>query len=120
MNKYNAHPISGFDSKLEAAVYDLLILREKAGEIRFRQSQKHIYLTDARVLYIADFEFEYVANGEIAYAEAKGYESARWPTVKKLWKHYGPGRLEIWKGTYKKPYLDETINPRYGVIREKS
>lgn len=101
-----------FDSKLEASVYQLLKLREKSGELKIKQHQKHIYLSEARVIYIPDFECVDVASGAIFYVEAKGFESPRWPTVKKLWKFFGPGRLEIWKGTYKNPKLVETIIPK--------
>ncbi len=41
-----------FPSKLEAATYDWLSLREKSGEIKIEKLQDHCYFTDARILYI--------------------------------------------------------------------
>jgi hypothetical protein len=103
-----------FASKLEAAVYQMLKLRERAGEIRVLQAQDHIYLTDARIEYVPDFKCEYVATGEVFWAEAKGYADPKWPIKKKLWRFYGPGPLELWTGNYRNPQLEETIIPKRG------
>jgi hypothetical protein len=115
-HKYNATKVEtdghSFSSKLEAALYQHLRLREKAGEIKILQTQDHVYLTDARIAYIPDFKCEDLSTGEIYWVEAKGFESDRWPTIKKLWKHYGPGRLEIWKGTYLRLHLEEVLKPK--------
>jgi hypothetical protein len=105
------HAGRSFMSKLEAAVFDLLSLREKAGEIRNLRCQVHIYLSEARIGYIPDFGFEFVATSEPGFAEAKGFESDIWKLKKRLWKAYGPGPLEIWKGSHKKPKLIETVYP---------
>jgi hypothetical protein len=98
-------------SKLERAVCDLILLREKAGEIRLVQVEDHIYLTKARIGYVVDFKCELIDTGAPLWIEAKGFPNDRWPMKKKLWKHYGPGMLEIWRGTHARPYLDETIIP---------
>lgn len=100
-----------FASKLEAAVYQLLKLRMKAGEIRTIQVQDHIYLTLARIGYVPDFKCT-LSDGSFLWVEAKGYPNDRWPMKKKLWKFYGPGPLEIWQGTYRSPQLVETIVPK--------
>lgn len=99
-----------FSSKLEAAVYQMLELRRKSGEFSTLQIQDHLYLTRARIGYIADFK---CSGASILpfWVEPKGRENDRWPIKKKLFKYYGPGVLEIWKGTYNKPYLDEVIKP---------
>lgn len=99
-----------FQSKLEASVYQLLKLRGAAKEIERIGVQTHIYLTDARILYIPDFQCV-TANGDVFYVEAKGFEGERWPTIKKLWKFYGPAPLEIWKGNFRNPKLIEIIVP---------
>lgn len=101
-----------FASKLEATVYQYLKLREKAGELKVIQCQAHVYLTDARILYIPDFKCELAGSGEILFVESKGFESQRWPIIKKLWLHFGPAVLEIWGGHHLKPFLSETIVPR--------
>lgn len=100
-----------FASKLEASVYQMLKLRERAGEIKILQVQDHVYLTRARIQYIPDFRCLDLATGEEFFVEAKGFEAPTWPLKKKLWKHYGPKKLEVWKGTYLRPVLDEVIIP---------
>jgi hypothetical protein len=106
------HAGRSFASKLEAAVFDLLCLREKAGEIRDIKCQVRVKLSAADIVYIADFGFENVASGRPAFSEAKGFETDIWRIKRRLWIHYGPGILEIWRGSYRKPYLDETIVPQ--------
>jgi len=109
-----------FASKLEASVYQLLKLRAKALELQIlqTQAQDHIlpcitlYLSDARIGYIPDFKCLDLKNGTEFFVEAKGYETAKWPLIKKLWKAYGPAPLEIWKGHYLNPSLDDIIIPR--------
>lgn len=101
-----------FASKLEAAVYQILKLREKAGELKILQVQDHIYLTEARIGYIPDFKCTDIVSGCDFWVEAKGYPNEKWPIKKKLWKFYGPGMLEIWGGSYVRPVLLETILPK--------
>jgi hypothetical protein len=110
-NKYNATRWNGFHSKLEASVHQLLLLREKANEIKIISLQHHVYLTKARVHTIPDFKCLDLKSNQEFFVEAKGFESPRWPTIKKLWKFYGPAPIEIWKGSFRRPYLDETIVP---------
>lgn len=100
-----------FGSKLEQSVYQLLKLRAASGELEILQTQDHVYLTKARIAYVPDFKCRDLKSGEFFWVEAKGFESPRWPTIKKLWKHYGLGKLEIWKGSHTRPYLDEIICP---------
>lgn len=100
-----------FASQLEAAVFNLLELREKAGEIYDIQHQDHIYLTDARICYIPDFKFFCRFTNDYVWAEAKGFETDVWKIKKRLWQYYGPGKLEIYKGTAKKIKLIETVIP---------
>lgn len=114
-NKYNATKVSydnfSFASKLEASVYTMLKSRENAGEIKIIQHQDHVYLTKARIHYIPDFKCLDVKTNAIFWVEAKGYEDPKWPMKKKLWKFYGPGTLEIYKGTHLRPFIDEIITP---------
>ncbi len=100
-----------FASKLEAATYDYLKNRELAGEIRIIQCQKHVKLTRAAIVAIPDFYLQDIKTGEFFFAESKGFETERWLIVLKLWRKYGPGRLEIYKGNYKKIYLAEVVIP---------
>lgn len=98
-------------SKLESSVCQMIYLRERAGEIRLLQVEATVYLTLARYKYIPDFRCVDVKTNEVFFIEAKGYPDKRWPTTKKLWKFYGPGRLEIWSGSHIRPTLDEEIIP---------
>jgi hypothetical protein len=66
----------------------------KVGEIRSIELQDSVYLTDARIRYVADFKC-LAYTGEIFWVEAKGYPTASWALKKRLWRYYGPGRLEI-------------------------
>lgn len=98
-------------SKLEGAVCQLIQLRERAGELKLLQVQDHVYLTLARIGYVPDFKCHDLRDGKDFWVEAKGYANDRWPIKKKLWKHYGPGKLEIWIGSHLRPVLDEVITP---------
>lgn len=56
--------------------------------------QPKVFLSKAKVSYRPDFR---MLNGD--FIEVKGYEDSRgrFPTIKKLWKTYGPARLLIVK-----------------------
>lgn len=115
-HKYRAKRVSydgqNFASKLEASVYQILKLREKAGEIEILASQETIYLTDADIAYKPDFTVMDKKTGLTVWIEAKGLATAVWAIKKRLWAKYGPGNLEIWKGKYNRPYLDEVVVPK--------
>lgn len=114
-NKYGAKRVKydnqSFASKLEASVYTLLKARENAGEIVDIRAQVTVHLTNARIQYIVDFAFLDIRTGIVTYCEAKGMETPSWRIKRKLWKFYGPGPLEIYKGTHLRPFLHETITP---------
>lgn len=99
-------------SKLESSVCAMLHLRSKARELVVEACEDYVYLSKARILYVADFRCRMLLSNQLVWFEAKGIESDRWPTIKKLWKHYGPGELQIWKGTHLRPALAETIVPK--------
>jgi hypothetical protein len=114
-NKYRSKRVKHlgytFASQFECAVFNFLLLREKAQEIRDIQCQDHIYLTKARIPYIPDFKFLDLKSGEFVWAEAKGFETDPWKIKRKLWQYYGPGKLEIYKGSAKSFKLYETVIP---------
>lgn len=99
-------------SKLEAAVCQLVFLRERAGELEHLQHESHVRLTDAAITYIPDFKCRDTATQEEFYIEAKGFETPEWRLKKRLWKVYGPSRLEVWGGYHTRPQLMETIVPK--------
>lgn len=113
-NKCGAERTNGFASKLEASVYQLLQLRQKAGELEIIGTQHELWLTEARIVYKPDFTLRDVKLDVLWYCEAKGYEFPKWPIIKKLWPYYGPAGswLEIWKGSYKNPVLTEVLKVR--------
>ncbi len=110
-SKFNARSSDGFPSKLEKAVYDLLLLREKAKEIKDIKRQVRVELTRAAIATKVDFSFTYVRDGSTGYAEAKGPETERWIIIKKLWAKYGPAPLEIFKGRHTNAQLVEIVVP---------
>jgi hypothetical protein len=112
MTKYNNIKVSisgySFSSKLEAAVFCLL---KQDPNIEVLQVQDHVYMTDARILFVPDFKCKNISTNEIYWAEAKGIETNVYRIKRRLWKHYGPGRLEVYMGSATRPYLKETIIP---------
>lgn len=114
-NKYRAKRVQyenfTFASQLEAAVYQLLKLRENAGEIELIQTQATVLLTKAEIKYIPDFKCLDLKTNTVFYVESKGYSTPEWNIKKRLWRYYGPANLEIWKGTHKNPHLAEIIEP---------
>lgn len=108
-----------FSSKLEASVYTILQSRKNAGEISEIQVQDHVLIcgpqghecnSKKKIEYIADFKCTR-PDGTTFHVEAKGFANERWPMKRRLWMHNGPGRLEIYKGSHLRPYLEETIEP---------
>jgi hypothetical protein len=45
------------------------------------------------------------------WVEFKGFETAVWKIKKRLWKHYGPGILRVYKGNEKTIALVEEVIP---------
>jgi uncharacterized protein DUF1064 len=112
--KYNnqrvANDFHSFSSKLEKALYDFLVLREKNGEITELKCQVSVHLTDAEILYKPDFSF--FENGKLRFCEAKGFETSDWRIKRRLWEYYGPAPLEIYKGSANNFVLHEIIVPK--------
>lgn len=109
--KVISHHGYSFASKMERDLFDYLKLLEKAKEISNIKLQVSVYLTEARILYKPDFSYE--KENETIYAEMKGFETAVWRIKRRLWKHYGPGILEVYKTNRSGVYLHETIIPVY-------
>lgn len=104
-NKYNAKPTGGFPSKLEAALYDQLLLREKLGEIRNIKRQVTVILQDGpreeKISWRVDFSFEEAPLWRVVFAEAKGLPTNEYKLKLKLWRRLKPAPLEIWMGNYR-------------------
>lgn len=114
-HKYGAQKIShagfSFASKGEAALYDMLKLLERAGELTNIKCQDTIYLTDARIMYKPDFRVVGGTSGQYEWHEFKGFETTDWRIKRRLWEHYGPGPLHIWKGSARSMKIVETLRP---------
>lgn len=109
-----------FASKLEASVYTILKSDENAGKIVHIQAQDHVLICGPqghdcnhqyKIEYIADFKCTR-PDGSIYHVESKGFANDKWPLKRRLWMHYGPNELHIYKGTHVRPYLDEVITPK--------
>lgn len=115
-NKYGSTRVShagfSFASKLEAAVYDMLKERELAGEIKIEQMQAQVKLTKAEIIYKPDFKCSYTASGIDFFVEAKGLETDVWRIKRRLWIHYGPSSLYVYKGSHKRLRLHEVLEPK--------
>ena len=102
-------------SRLEFAVCFMTWLQERAGELKHLAHEESVRLGAAGYRCIPDFKLQDAKTGEIFYREAKGYANPRWPTTQKQWAAYGPGRLEVWKGTHNRPLLEKVIVPLENV-----
>jgi hypothetical protein len=115
-NKFNATRVKkdghSFASKGEASLYDLLLLREKAGQIKDIRHQHQITFIDTVVNWRVDYSFWSNELNETVYAEYKGMETPDFVVKKNLWRTHGHGLLELWYGNYKNPYLKETIRTK--------
>lgn len=107
-----------FGSKLERTVYDILLLRQKAGEIMDIKCQPHVTLEPLSWRCVPDYSFVWADTGKLSYCEAKGVEVDRWLATKALWHHFGPAPMEVWVGNWKKPFLKEIIVPNRSIIIE--
>lgn len=120
-SKYGSQKVSvagrSFGSKLEKDLFIELMLEEKGGLLKNLRQQVSVYLTNARIQYIADFSAEVaigVDAGQVVYYEAKGFETPVWRIKRRLWIHYGPGILLVYKRQGMKGglTLTETLKPK--------
>lgn len=109
-NKYGAkrtvcsvgHP---HPSGLEASVCEILLLRQKAGDIRGLRWQHRVDL-DYSVQWKVDWSFEQGPDWVLTFAEAKGKEDRDFKLKFRMWINgCGEGPLELWKGTHRRPVL---------------
>lgn len=115
-NKYNrTRTANGFDSKLEEAVYNILLMRERNGEIKDIRRQHTIVLQggkrETRITWRCDFSFTDVKTGKIVFAEAKGFSDRTYLLKLKMFRAKPQGKLELWRGSYQRPFLAEVIEP---------
>lgn len=102
-----------FRSKAEVQMYTDLKARETKGEVsNIRCEVKITLLPGARNERI-DYYLDFVVFDEILkhdrYIEVKGFETDKWKMKVKLWRHFGPGVLEVWKVGWNSLQLAEEI-----------
>lgn len=114
-NKYKAVRTNGFSSKFENAVHEVLLLKQKLGEVKNIKCQQTVVLipgpATVRIAWKVDFSYE-APSGETRYVEAKGVETSDYKLKLKLWRSNPPYALEIYKGHYSRPKLVETIEKK--------
>ncbi len=111
-NKFKAVRTRGFSSKMEAAGYDLLKLREMAGEIREIKCQQSVTLIEKNghsIRWKIDYSFIVSKTDCLEYLEIKGVETSDYKLKLKLYKMNPPAPLTIYKGSYKRLYIAERI-----------
>ena len=96
-HKYKAKPtnVDGirFDSKKEAAYYQMLKLRQKAGEVVFFLRQIPIHLP-GNTKYVVDFQ-EFHSDGTVHFIDVKGMETAMFKLKKKMVEDLYPITIEV-------------------------
>ena len=99
---------SYYSSKLEASVRALLDQRLLAGEFIEIQDQATMELIPG-MRWRADFK-AIKPDGSFVLVEAKGHVSDTFAEKIKVLRFMNRYNVEIWKGTYTRPKLDETIH----------
>lgn len=89
----------------------MLLLMEKAGEINSIECQVTTPLA-AGITHKTDFKCWDIKRKEPLWIEYKGFVDQRWRDIKKLWKHFGPGRLKVYSGYGLRMKLLEEIIPK--------
>lgn len=114
-NKFRAQRTNGFASKLEAAVYDLLKLREREGEFSNLRCQESVELQggsrETRINWKIDFAAD-LPDGQTIYFEAKGVRTSDYVLKLKIFKFRELGIIEVWGGNYRSPSLLERFEPK--------
>lgn len=110
-----SHKGYSFASKAEASLYDFIKMRELAKECLLIKAQDSVYMTLARILYKPDFKIYDNHLKREVWEEMKGFETDVWRIKRRLWKHYGPGLLRVYKRTKSGPVLSEEIDAGKGI-----
>ena len=81
-----------FPSKKEAAYYQQLLLRQKAGDVIFFLRQVPFHLPGG-VKYIVDFE-EFLSDGTVRFVDTKGMRTSIYIAKKKMVEALYPIKIE--------------------------
>ncbi len=122
-NKYGNHEKSpcvlghSHRSQLERAVCDILYYMMKAKELVSVEAEVrvkvcgpigHDCMKKDQTELIVDFKATR-PDGTCYYVEAKGDRTPVFAMKRRMWSHYSIGRLEIWEGSWQRPFLKEVI-----------
>ena len=95
-HKFRAQPTESdgikFASKKEAAYYQQLKLRQRAGEIVFFLRQVPLHLPGG-VRYVVDF-MEFRADGTVVFTDVKGFKTQEYKIKKRMVEELYPVTIE--------------------------
>lgn len=125
-HKYNAEIGVSTDgrvrgSKLERAVYAILLLKERAGEISNIRTQVEIDLLPAgHMTHKIDFVvFEKKRGIDIGIEAKGGQRDQTWHEKKKVYRCVGEFPVQLWGGSHLRPmFIEEIPTGRYRVVEK--
>lgn len=102
-------------SKLELAVYEMLLMMERGGKLKDIKCQVtvrfHTY-HHGSILMIPDFSAIELPSNELIFIEAKGIRTSSYIRKEKAWGVCGPGRLFVYGGAWQRPKLMKIVEPK--------
>ena len=101
-----------FMSEGERDCGEMLWAMQQGREIRDLEFQVSVRLTAGRLRWVLDYRFFDAKLSEVVWADFKGHEQERWGELKKLWPHYGPARLRVYKKGRHGIFVAQEIVPR--------
>lgn len=118
-NKYKAVKVfahgRNWPSKLELAIYEMLLMMERGGKLKDIECQVHVEFRTydhGKIKMIPDFRAFDTQAQELIYIEAKGMPTREFLRKKKAWAVGGPAKLFIYGGNWRYPKLLEIVVPR--------
>jgi len=102
-----------FPSKLERATANLLVIRQRAKEIKDLEFQPRVRLLEHPDLnYKPDFRYFDIERKQLYHVESKGFVGERWRVIRVVWAHFGPTPLEIMVAGKYGPRVQKTLWPK--------
>lgn len=94
-------------SRGEAEFCCELQLQERAGLLVIEKNQPNVFLTEAKIRIIPDWLVR--QGGKEFFIDYKGFDSQSWKRNRKLWQHYGPMPLQVWRKKGNRFFCSEII-----------
>ena len=95
-------------SALHCAVYEMLLLRQRAGEIENIRHEQKTHICGDLYWHVDYVVFDKLRGVDVGF-EAKGREFERYRAQVQAWRGVGPFDVEIWVGDWRRPKLKKTI-----------